>query len=70
MQRKSEVAVIESALSKSLIKNLDLRKPEVQRDLSIALCEILKQISGISGKGEAGLLDMYQMTITGSEKQG
>jgi len=52
-----------------LSERYDMSEPEVHRDVASALCDVLRQMSRITGKGATEFLTMYQMTLNGSDKQ-
>jgi len=52
-----------------LSERYDMSEPEVQKDVASALCDVLRCMSKITGKGATEFLTMYQMTLTGSDKQ-
>lgn len=47
----------------------DMSKPEVQKEIASALCDVLRSMSLATGKGATEFLTMYQMTIGSNEKQ-
>lgn len=52
-----------------LSERYDMSEPEVHRDVASALCDVLRCMSRITGKGATEFLTMYQMTLNGSDKQ-
>ena len=52
-----------------LSERYDMSEPEVHRDVASALCDVLRQMSRITGKGATEFLTMYQLTLNGSDKQ-
>ena len=52
-----------------LSERYDMSEPEVHREVASALCDVLRQMSRITGKGATELLTMYQMTLNGSDQQ-
>ena len=47
----------------------DVSKPEVQKEIASALCDVLRSMSLATGKGATEFLTMYQMTLNSSDKQ-
>ena len=52
-----------------LSERYDMSSPDVHREVASALCDVLRQMSRITGKGATEFLTMYQMTLSGSDKQ-
>ena len=69
MKKITTARKIAVMMSRTLTGTFDFGKPEIQQAVSIALCEILKEISAITGNGATGFLEMYLMSLHKTDKE-